>query len=489
MDKKKKKNGLSYVQNILFTILIILIFLGIICIFYILLNRETKDNIIKNGQLNAVSSAGKIDTYLSKGDDIIKLTGFTLDNMIRENRTSGEMLDYIVNQTKAALNILPGESNGIYAYIKGDYLDGVGWVPDDDYVPTERPWYIEAVKGNGNVVVVDPYLDAQTGTTMITLAKTLCDGESVVAIDFSLEQLQSIAEQIVAESESDMEIILDGDYQVIAHSDKNEVGKNYKEEKGSLGSVIAGDIAKSKDNYFPVDYDGIQYLVYKVKVQNDWLSLSVTDATSVFTRMRIPLAFTILASMLIVTVLLIILIRLNKKGILAEKMKELAELRSKYAYQDQMTGIKNRRAYAEKLNAMAEGMPEGLCLVILDVNGLKTVNDTCGHEAGDELLIAAASSIKKSFDGTDDIFRLGGDEFSVITIDSVEEVEKRLKNLDEITHNYNGKLIKGFSISYGVCSSKEKNDIDQVEKTADTRMYEYKENYYITSGIDRRRKK
>ena len=92
------------------------------------------------------------------------------------------MLDYIVNQTVSTYNIVSGQTNGIYAYINGEYLDGVGWVPDEDYVPTERPWYIDAVAGAGKVVVVDPYVDAQTGTTMVTLARLLNDGKSVVAV-------------------------------------------------------------------------------------------------------------------------------------------------------------------------------------------------------------------------------------------------------------------------------------------------------------------
>ena len=49
-----------------------------------------------------------------------------------------------------------------------------------------------------------------------------------------------------------------------------------------------------------------------------------------------------------------------------------------------------------------------------DVNGLKEANDTLGHEAGDELIIGSAECLEKSFEGINTIYRLGGDEFTVI---------------------------------------------------------------------------
>lgn len=486
--EKDKKAKFSSVQSILFTTLIILVFLGIVIAFYVLLNTEIKDNIIKNGELNAVSFAAEIDKYLVKGDDIVNLTAFTLDDMIKEKRSTDEMLDFIVAQTKSVLNIVYGESTGIYAYINGEYLDGVGWVPEEGYEPTERPWYIGAQERKGDVVVIDPYLDAQTHTILITLAKTLRDDSGVVAIDISLEKLQSITEDIVS-GKSDMEIILDGNYQVIAHSDKEEVGKNYKEDDGSLGSAIVKALQESDENYYTIKHNNTQYIVYKVMVQNEWVSLSVIDATSIFARTKRPLLFTIFAGFLIVTVLLAIIIRSNKNGILAEKMKELAELQMKYAYQDQMTELKNRRAYAEQISNLMKEMPVGLYLVMLDVNGLKSINDGLGHEAGDELLVAAGKCIKEAFPETDDVYRLGGDEFCVITNGNLNMVEENLKNMDEATKVYRGKFINGFTISYGIGIGDTHSDISAVVKEADKRMYEYKENYYAKTGKDRRRKR
>ena len=485
-EKEEKKTGLNGIQNMTFTTLIIVFFVGVIIVYYLMLYSETRENIIKNGEINAISSAELIDKYLSTGVDVIRLTGYNLDNMLQENRSTDEMLDYLVNQSVAAANILSGNSTGIYGYINGEYLDGVGWVPDDDYVPTERPWYIDAQAESGRVVVVDPYLDEQTGTVMITLAKTLCDEKSVVAVDISLEELQSITEDLAVHGESDMEIILDHKYNVIAHSDKNEIGKNYNDEIGTIGKAVAETLKISDNSYFSLKYENTEFIVYSKQIENDWTCLSVIDATSIFDRLKLPFMLTIVAAVLIVMILLFIMIRSNKKSLLAEKMRALADQQTKFAYYDQMTGLKNRRAYSEVIDNYPADNLENTCVIVVDVNGLKRVNDSLGHEAGDELIIAVSECIRSSFPNVDSIYRLGGDEFCIIITEKTENAEEYVKKFESIASSWNGRYINGISVSCGISRGKNHTDIYSVLKEADQRMYENKRSYYSSAGHDRR---
>ena len=484
--KEEKKTGLTVIQNVTMTLLITVFFVGIIIVYYIMLYSETRDNIIKNGELGAVTSAELIDKYLSTGVDVIKITGYNLNNMIQEHRSQKEILDFLVDQSVAASAILSGNTTGIYGYINGEYLDGVGWVPDEDYVPTERPWYIEARAGSGRVVVVDPYLDAQTGTVMITLAKTLCDAKSVVAVDISLEALQEITEDLTAHGKSDIEFILDHKSRVIAHSDKGEIGKNYGEETGTLGKAISETQKITDNSWFSMKYENTEYIVYKKSIENDWICLSVIDATSIYDRLKLPLVLTICAAVLIVAIMMMIMVRSNKKTVLAEEMKELADLQTKYAYFDEMTGLKNRRAYSEAIDRFSKVPVDDICVIVIDVNGLKRVNDNMGHEAGDELLIAVSECICASFPKTDNIFRLGGDEFCIIMTDISENPELCVRKLEETAAGWSGKYIKGISVSCGISYGKDHPDIYAVIKEADLRMYDHKRSYYSVAGHDRR---
>lgn len=324
---KSKRTGSNYIlRNVVIYALVILLFLGVIISYYAMLYSETKKKIIKIGELNSATSAEQIDKYLSKGIDTVKLACYSLDNMIRTGRSQSEILDFLINQSSAVVNTTEENSTGIYGYINGEYLDGTQWVPDDDYVPTERPWYIDARANVGRVAVVDPYIDAETNTMMITFSKTLCDAKSVAAMDFSMDRLQSVTEDIASEGESEIEIVLDSKYQVIAHSDKSEIGKSYISESGTFGSALVERLRTSPDEgFFSLNYDGAEYIVYSISVSNDWLCLSVYDATSVFGQLKQTLTFTIIVSVLVVVILLIFMIRSNRKQEQFARLRNVVE--------------------------------------------------------------------------------------------------------------------------------------------------------------------
>ena len=311
--KSPEKNRKYTLQSILITVVVILFFVGVIFFFYSLLYSETKKNIINNGELSSVTSAEQIDKFLSKGIETIRLVCYTLDNMIRAGKSQEEIYDFILNQSAAVMSTTAENSSGIYGIFNGEYLDGSEWIPDDDYVPTERPWYIAARASVGRVAIVDPYVDAQTHTVLITFCKTLCDAKSVAAMDFYIDRLQAITAEIAKKDDLDAEIVLDHKYEVIAHSDMSEVGKSYLSENGTFGNVLVNILRSSDEGFFSMEYDGKEYIVYAVPVSNDWICLSIYNATSVFSQLRRTVFIMIAASLLIVLVLLFVLIRSNRK--------------------------------------------------------------------------------------------------------------------------------------------------------------------------------
>ena len=323
---KDKKSGKKVTfRNILVSAIVILFFVGVIITYFSMLYSGTRREIVKQDEMSSLVSAEQINQYLSKGSDTIKLTCFTLDNMIRAGKSQDEILDYLENQSSAVVNTTLENTTGIYGYIHDEYLDGTGWVPDDDFVPTERPWYIDARANVGMVAVVDPYVDAQTNTTMVTFSKTLCDAKSVAAMDFSMDRMQSLTEEIAERSDLEMEIVLDHKYQVIAHSDSSEVGKNYLSESGTFGNELVSNLRTCDEDYFQISYDGADYIVYSVLVSNDWICLSVFDATSVFSELRNTMIFTVIVTLIVILLLLLLLIRSNRKQEQYTRMTHVVE--------------------------------------------------------------------------------------------------------------------------------------------------------------------
>ena len=177
-----------------------------------------------------------------------------------------------------------------------------------------------------------------------------------------------------------------------------------------------------------------------------------------------------------------------ERYVFAESAMRLAELQARYAYYDQMTGLQNRRAYSERIEQLSKELPVPCTVVMADINGLKQANDTYGHEAGDELIIGAAECIQRGFESAGTVYRLGGDEFTVIMTGTEADAARCIQRTEELCAARKGKHIQGISISYGVASSEAYSDIGALTKAADERMYAYKQNYYSSSGRERRRR-
>ncbi len=166
---------------------------------------------------------------------------------------------------------------------------------------------------------------------------------------------------------------------------------------------------------------------------------------------------------------------------------EISEENRRLLESDRLTGVYNRRSYEERIVALREGKDAEATLVLFDVNGLKPANDTHGHLAGDELIIATANCISRVFDAHGKCFRIGGDEFVVVMEDNAEDINKLMKQFDETTAQWKGNYSDTLSVSYGIAQGKTEGDgISELIKTADANMYEAKRRYYVERGIERR---
>lgn len=176
-----------------------------------------------------------------------------------------------------------------------------------------------------------------------------------------------------------------------------------------------------------------------------------------------------------------------------QEMKSREKLleRTKLSLTDELTGIYNRRAYEEELlRIKRDNIKDKIVIVMLDVNGLKSVNDRIGHSAGDELLVATAMCMVSAFADYGKIFRTGGDEFVALLECSVEQAEKAITHLRAEVAKWKGKYIHGFSVSLGsiVCLDYPDKDIDELQILSDKLMYEDKRAYYHRIGKDRRKR-
>lgn len=159
---------------------------------------------------------------------------------------------------------------------------------------------------------------------------------------------------------------------------------------------------------------------------------------------------------------------------------------------DELTGFFNRRAYEDDINENKDTAKEDdFVYVSLDVNGLKIVNDSLGHTAGDELLTGASECMRRCLGPYGRIYRTGGDEFAAIIFAGEDQIESIKNDLKETTMNWSGEYIDGVSIACGFVSKRETNEtsVRKIAVMAEERMYADKTLYYQSKGVDRRGQK
>ena len=170
---------------------------------------------------------------------------------------------------------------------------------------------------------------------------------------------------------------------------------------------------------------------------------------------------------------------LRKQTLLSKKLEE--ELFS-LSITDPLTGLHNRRGFlflVEQQLKLAERNKSGMVLFFADLDGLKWINDTLGHEEGDKVLIEAATVLKETFRASDIIARLGGDEYSVLTADITEENSEaftaRLQSLIDAQNEQENRRYR-LSISVGCSYYDPENpcSLDELMASADKLMYEQK---------------
>jgi len=161
--------------------------------------------------------------------------------------------------------------------------------------------------------------------------------------------------------------------------------------------------------------------------------------------------------------------------LLYRQLKLQKEKTEKLSYNDFLTGLYNRRFFKEEMKRLDTKRQLPLSIIMADLNGLKIINDSYGHDKGDEILVEIARILKESLREEDILARQGGDEFAVLLPNTTKTVAERIeKRIKEECSKTEIDMIP-ISIALGR-ATKEKSDenLEEVLKKADDEMYKNK---------------
>ena len=218
--------------------------------------------------------------------------------MVENNESHDAILKYITDQTNKQFEQFDDNFTGIYALIDGVYMDGTAWAPPEGYIPEERDWYKTAVSGNGEVVIVSPYVDAQTSSVVITIAKRLSNNgneiKNVVCIDVIVNYINEITSTTNIAGKG-YGMVINGDGFIIAHKESEYRGKNISEV---YGDDVLNNIINADSGRISMKLNDNDSSLFVFPVMEQWYVVTVIEDAELFEDTYLKLAVSVLVSLI-----------------------------------------------------------------------------------------------------------------------------------------------------------------------------------------------
>ena len=359
--------------------------------------RVSVNGLYESGEAKAESTAASLENYLAVAQSTLKVTADTVDLMIKSDEPQEKILDYILKETDRQKYELDENFTGLYGLVRGEYMDGLAWVPPDDYEPRERDWYKEAIEANGNVRVVSPYVDAQTHTVIITICKLIDDNpgnadRNVVAFDVMVNRIQEITEEVDISGKG-YALIANNDGLIISHHDPQLCGKNLSDiwDEDILSIVNASDEATVKTTV-----NGEKSTLFVKPIMDQWSLMVVVPDTELFEEVNAQLMVNIIVSM-IVFFLISTFYYLGYKSEQAyrKKVEEMKATRQKQEYEAEV--LRLEKLASDEANKAKSGFLADMSHEIrTPINAILGMNEMILRETDEKGVLEYARNIKTS---------------------------------------------------------------------------------------------
>lgn len=406
---------------------------------------------------------------------------------------------WLINEETNELELV--ENTDITAYSEDD-TEHVGW-------------YYEPVSA-GEAIWMDPYENQNIGRRIVSYVMPIFKDYQmigVVGMDIDWSYITDMVDEIKL-YETGYAILADENFRVV-YSQEFESGTSIIGFSDALMHMDKDELVRN-DRVFDVSINGKEKAVVFKMLCNGKIMAVITPRDEINAEFR-ELVVHIAAIVIVISIILVgITIQLVKGiirplreldkaaqdiaagnldvdlniksddevGTLAETLSETArQLKIKIdyinnlAYSDKLTGVKNNTAYLHDVAVLKSDMQEGkadFSVFVVDVNGLKFINDNYGHEVGNELIIKVTQMTAEVF-GYDNLYRIGGDEFAVILKDiTIEDCEAYKKSFNEVVEKQKGKIWASASIGSATYSRNLDSTYESVFNRADEDMYENK---------------
>jgi signal transduction histidine kinase/CheY-like chemotaxis protein len=303
----------------------------------LLVNRILRSRLLEGAEAALFTAEANIKSGLAEAEVTLINSYHVVRVMVNDGASQDDLKVYLENTTRwmRERDGLLG-FYGIYGYIRGQFIDSVGFNPGDDYIPQRRPWYQTAIRIGNGFAFTAPYTDAQTGSTIISAVKNLdAPDETVFGIlvaDVNISWLNDYVRSLRL-APGGYGLTLSRNMALMNHPNTEYMGMQLQGLGGDFPR-IARALMANENVYGKIirDRDGTKLIVFFRQMFNGWYVGLITPYGRFFRDMVYAAVALSQLGFILAFVLSVVLLRIN-----AAKMKSDEENRQKSTFLAQMS--------------------------------------------------------------------------------------------------------------------------------------------------------
>ncbi|MCL2255104.1 MAG: ATP-binding protein [Lachnospiraceae bacterium] len=301
-------------------IIVILAFFLMVVSSYLYTSRIENDHLVSNAKSTLAGAQSFIEADLLEASTTLAGIAEAIRHMILNDNDYESIQIFLTDLTgymqdeDDRMSYMMG-AYGVFDCFGGQFHAGNGWVPADDYVPQNRPWYEAAISAQGEVGVTEPYLDLSMGLITISFARQIFDDDGhplgVVVLDVMLER---IADYVINTklTEDSYGVLFDRNLEIVVHPNSSYLGRNLNMIEN--GEAIASDLNDGLDfgMYDWSSYLGDRSSIFFKRLDNGWILGTVTPTKTYFQSLTHMAIFLTVLGICLAAILSLLLIMINR---------------------------------------------------------------------------------------------------------------------------------------------------------------------------------
>lgn len=339
-----------------------------------------------SGEETAQSVATEMESYLSDARSVLQVTADTVELMATKGATPGEIHEFLTFETQNQAEEFDENFTGLYGLVDDVFLDGSGWVPPADYDPFSREWYQTVVAGDGGVVIVPPYVDAQTHEVVITLGKRILpenqkgENPDVVALDMIVNRIQEIAGEANIGGKGYCAVV-NQDGLIVAHHDGLLVGQSFSD---LYGQELLDAVTATGEGTLDTSMNGEDCTLFISRVIGQWYVVLAVSDRELFADVFSQLAVSVIVSLIIFALMTFFYyVGYKNEQAYGKQMEQMRIDQKQQEYEAQMLKLEKKsadEANKAKSNFLADMSHE----IRTPINAILGMNEMILRESGEK---------------------------------------------------------------------------------------------------------